>query len=124
MDDAYLWAAVRYVERNPMSAGMVARAQDYRWSSAAAHCGLRKDPLLDPAFPPPGLVEHWADWLSTPENEEKTRQIRQATNTGRPCGEKEYVQRIEHCLGRNLTPAPRGRKPRSIHPKQDDLFND
>ncbi len=39
LDETYLWAAVRYVERNPVRAGMVERAEAYRWSSAQAHCG-------------------------------------------------------------------------------------
>jgi putative transposase len=40
MDEPHFWAAVRYVERNPVRAGMVARAEHYPWSSAPAHCGL------------------------------------------------------------------------------------
>ena len=40
LDEAHLWAAIRYVELNPVRAGMVARAEDYKWSSAPAHCGL------------------------------------------------------------------------------------
>jgi putative transposase len=50
MDDAHLMAAVRYVEQNPVTAGMVARAQDWRWSSAASHIAGRRtrdDPLTD-----------------------------------------------------------------------------
>ena len=35
----YLWSAIRYVERNPVRAGMVKKAEDYPWSSASAHCG-------------------------------------------------------------------------------------
>jgi putative transposase len=36
LDDAHAWAAVRYVERNPLRAGMVDRAEEYPWSSARA----------------------------------------------------------------------------------------
>jgi putative transposase len=46
LDEDYLWAAVRYVERNPVRARMVRKAENYRWSSASAHCGLRTDPVL------------------------------------------------------------------------------
>jgi len=46
LDDAYLWAAIRYVGRNPIRVGLAERAEDYRWSSAAAHCGLRSDVVL------------------------------------------------------------------------------
>ena len=40
----WTWAAIRYVERNPVRAGVVAVAESYSWSSAAGHCGLRVDP--------------------------------------------------------------------------------
>ena len=46
LDERHCWAAIRYVERNPVRAGMLACAEDYPWSSAAAHCGLRKDMIL------------------------------------------------------------------------------
>jgi hypothetical protein len=45
----HLWRALAYVERNPVRAGMVARAADYRWSSAAAHLtGQDASGILDP----------------------------------------------------------------------------
>lgn len=40
LDDTYLWAAIRYVERYPARARRVRRAENYPWSSAATHCGL------------------------------------------------------------------------------------
>jgi len=39
LDRPHFWAAVQYVERNPVRARLVRRAWDYAWSSAAAHCG-------------------------------------------------------------------------------------
>src|SRR5579871_6903054 len=39
LDDAHLWEALRYAELNPLRAGLVAAAEQWRWSSAAAHCG-------------------------------------------------------------------------------------
>ena len=46
LDESHAWAALRYVERNPVRAGMTARAEDYPWSSARSHCGATTDPLL------------------------------------------------------------------------------
>ena len=46
LDEAYLWASIRYVERNPVRARMVKKAENYRWSSAQAYCGLREDSRL------------------------------------------------------------------------------
>jgi putative transposase len=64
LDEAHLWAAVRYVERNPARASLAARAEEYRWSSATAHCGLAAKGLLSGEFPPPGVVEDWSAWLT------------------------------------------------------------
>jgi len=61
MDDAHLMAAVRYVEQNPVAARIVARAEDWRWSSARSHVAGRRnrdDPLTDVA----ALGAHVANW--------------------------------------------------------------
>ena len=39
LDDEHYRTALRYIERNPPRAHLVAFAADYRWSSAAAHLG-------------------------------------------------------------------------------------
>lgn len=111
MDDRHAWAAVRYVERNPLRAEIVQRAQAYRWSSAAAHCGLRKDALLTDDFPPPHVIEDWSAWLSKGERDEVVEHLRRHTQSGRPFGSQSFVDRLEHLLGRPLRPKKRGRKP-------------
>lgn len=40
LETNHLWKALRYVELNPVRAGLVRTAKDWRWSSARAHCGL------------------------------------------------------------------------------------
>lgn len=44
--ESYLWAVARYIEKNPVVAGVVDTAEDYRWSSAAYHLQSRPDPYL------------------------------------------------------------------------------
>ena len=39
LDPTHLWSALRYVERNPVRAGMAAQPEEHTWSSAAAHSG-------------------------------------------------------------------------------------
>ena len=46
LDDYHLFAATRYVERNPVRAGLVDRPEDYHWSSAAAHLAGQDDRLV------------------------------------------------------------------------------
>jgi putative transposase len=65
---AFLWKAVRYVERNPLRAGLAARPEQYPWSSAAHHCGLRPDdPLVAPDSPLEGAIHGWTQWLAEPD---------------------------------------------------------
>lgn len=114
MDDEHLWAAVRYVERNPVRAKMVAHAADYEWSSAQGHCGLRRDPLLDAAFPPPGQVQDWAEWLTnaSEDNDAMTR-LRRMTRVGRPCGGHDFLLALEEGLGRRVRRRKPGPRPKS-----------
>ncbi len=45
--DAALINAVRYIERNPVAAGLVASPQDWPWSSAREHMAEVAEPILD-----------------------------------------------------------------------------
>jgi len=112
LDEAHLWAAVRYIERNPVRAHLVERAEEYPWSSAAAHCGLLATPLLSTGFPPAGVIENWSQWLADKENDEATTRVRRHTHTGRPCGSTTFVDRLEHLLSRSLRCQKRGPKPK------------
>ena len=111
LDDTHLWAAVRYIERNPVRAGLVERAPDYPWSSAWAHCGLGTHHVLSPGFPPPGVIEDWAAWLGE-EDDAISQEIRARTRTGGVCGSQEFVQSVQDILGRIVRSAKRGRKPK------------
>ena len=113
MDEDHLWTAVRYVELNPVRAGLAARAEDYPWSSAAAHCGLRRDPALSGEFPPQGVIEDWSSWLAAGDNETSVRALRTHTHTGRPCGTSGFVAMLEGLLDRTLGPKKRGPRPKA-----------
>jgi putative transposase len=100
--------AIRYVERNPVRAGLVERAEDYAWSSAAARCGLRDDLLISGECPFVSEIAHWSEWLRTTEDEKIEDMIRRHTRTGRPLGPKTFLERLEGQTGRNLLPRKRG----------------
>ena len=112
LDEPYLWNAIRYVERNPVRAGMVERAEDYDWSSAAAHCGLREDSLLSSDLPLLGQVEDWATWLSGDLSAQEMEVLRGRTHSGRPCGDDAFLRNLSTQLGRDLLPKKRGPKPK------------
>jgi len=112
LDEAYLYAAVRYVELNPVRAGIVGRAQDFPWSSAAAHCGLRHDPLLvarDAWLPDVGGPAAWSDWLACGDRPEQLAVLRANTRKELPCGSEAFVTELERLAGRPLRPGSRGR---------------
>jgi putative transposase len=112
LDEAYLWAAVRYVERNPVRAGMERRAENYRWSSAAAHCGHRTDSLLnlDSAWSKQfTAIDDWSAWLAEGDETEEIRILRQNADKGLPCGNADFIRRLEKKVGRQLAYRPQGR---------------
>ena len=126
LDEAHLWNAVRYVERNPVRAGIVGRAEDYRWSSAAAHCGLREDPVLSSDLPLIAMIPDWSAWLSEDQKPEELAFIRERTRTGRPCSSDEFARELESRIGRPLLPRKRGpvKKPAKLaDPVKDDQKN-
>lgn len=112
LDEAYLWAAVRYVERNPVRAGLVELAENYRWSSAAAHCGNVMDGVLisksrwSKQF---AAADNWSEWLSEGDEMEKIQVLRRNTQKGLPCGNASFVKRLEKKAGRMLEYHPQGR---------------
>jgi putative transposase len=113
LDDEYFWAAIRYVELNPIRAGMVRRAEDYEWSSAAAHCGIRRDPLLsasDVWRRRLGAIGDWSAWLAAGESTDSVEVLRRRADKGLPCGSTEFVEALEQASGRDLRDRPRGRQ--------------
>ena len=91
LDEAYLWFCVRYVERNPVRAGMVGRAEDYPWSSAADHCGLRRDELTEKDSVHWKMFEgitDWAGWLAEGDDTERLESVRRNIQKNLPCGSK------------------------------------
>ncbi|HUU22719.1 MAG TPA: hypothetical protein VM389_09310 [Phycisphaerae bacterium] len=92
-----------------MRAGLVRRAERWAWSSAAAQCRQRNDPLLAP-IEMPWPVDDWSAYLQD-EDAEETGALRLRTRTGRPWGPVEFVRRLESKLGRSLLPGKRGPKP-------------
>jgi putative transposase len=112
LDEDYLWAAMRYVERNPVRARMVRKAENYRWSSAAAHCGLRTDPVLTRKPSWRRLFESvgdWSAWLAEGDEPQRLEVLRRNVDKGLPCGSEKFIQKLEKMTGRALQYRPRGR---------------
>jgi putative transposase len=114
MDWGHYVNAVRYVLQNPVRAGLVAKAEEYLWSSAAARCGLRDD-LLISNHPLLAEIPNWADWLML-EDSQANDLIRRNTRTGCPIGSTEFVRAVELQTGRKLLSQKRDRPPHENPP--------
>jgi putative transposase len=111
MDERYLVAAVRYIETNPVRAGLCTRAADWPWSSARAHLRGEDDTLVEVA-PMLSLVSDWTDYLHEPSDETLSTDLHRHMCTGRPLGDETFIDRLEQQLKRPLRPQKRGPKPR------------
>jgi putative transposase len=114
LDESYLWAAIRYVERNPVRAGLALRAETYRWSSAAAHCGLRPDAVLTRSEAwknTLATVDDWSSWLADGDDPGRINVLRENLGKGLPCGSEEFVEGLERATGQCLRVRPQGRPP-------------
>ncbi len=111
----HLRAALAYVDRNPQRAGMVRRAGDYRWSSAAAHItGKDEAGILDMAWwEREGLASQWEAVLHL-EDENAASSLRRCTYAGRPFGSESFLREMSELFGRYWT---RGRPKKEKAPR-------
>jgi putative transposase len=101
LSEAHLYAAIRYVENNPVRAKIVKKAWDYPWSSARAHVFKQNDPLLEDNF----VISEIKDWKAFLLQEDDSRiaaLFKSHTNTGRPLGDSQFIDQIEGLTGRIL----------------------
>ena len=105
LDGTHAWKALAYVERNPVRAGLVESAEQYRCSSAAAHCLDQDDSgRLDVwEWRRYYTGERWREALqSGVEEEAQNERIREATRRGAPLGSDAFVEQIGRKLGRRI----------------------
>ena len=111
MDEPHLLTAARYVELNPVRAGLVRRARDWKWSSARAHLAGRDDGLAETA-PLLDLVGDWKACLAGGLDADARDALRRHERTGRPLGSERFVAALEARLGRALKRRKPGPKPK------------
>lgn len=116
MDERYVIACARYIERNPVRAGMVKNLYDWNWSSAKIHCGMDKHDILgvNDLF---DYVDYpqkdWKKFVEEPDEIDEIKIIREQTRRGRPLGEDSFIKKLEKKLNRFLMLKPRGRPRRN-----------
>jgi putative transposase len=120
--DEHLSTVCRYVERNPLTAGAVKRAEDWRWSSlyVREHGSDELRSILTD-----GPTPRRADWLShvnEPLTQKETERLEISLKRGRPFGDDTWTQRTAQTLGLEHTLRSEGRpKKQSTHDKCNSL---
>ncbi len=105
--DDHLYIVLRYIERNPLRAGLVQRSQDWPWSSL--RWWRRR---VRPAYLSEGPMERPSDWVrrvNRPETDAELEAVRKSVNRGAPFGTKAWQTRTANRLGLQSTLHPRGR---------------
>ena len=102
MDERHLFAAIRYVSLNPVRAKLVARADEWPWSSVRAHLAGKNDRLVvvEPVLRRmPDFMEQMASGAA---DDGAFWDLRRAETSGRPLGDRVFVAELEQRLGRAL----------------------
>jgi putative transposase len=115
-DDEHVLTVLRYIEANPLRAGIVADAADYRWSSYRVHGLGETSDLVSPLVtyeqlsPNPAVRRRkWAVKVHQPMKEALAAAVRRSVETGLPYGDQRWVTRLANRLDLDLTIRPRGR---------------
>jgi putative transposase len=115
LDDRSVFEEVRYIENNPVRAGLVERAEDYPWSSARHHVLGALDPVIMDGCFLIGEIKDWRAYLEGTGDDPILTRTWHSLKTGRPAGGEGFVRGLEEIMGRRLVALPRGR-PRKIVP--------
>ena len=109
LDEKHLYTAVRYVENNPVRAGIVRKPHRYKWSSARSHINREKDSVLSQDCYLEKEIEDWLEYLRKKGDEQIIGNIRKSSMTGRPCGDDRFMKKLERLFGKRLRALPWGR---------------
>ena len=104
--ESYLLECSRYIELNPLRAGIVGRPEQYRWSSFGAKAGLWEDRRLDldPCHLAMGETEQqrqsrYAAFVSRGVRSSELMLIREALQRGQLTGSERFVDEIDRKVG-------------------------
>lgn len=105
LDEPHLILAARYIERNPVRAGLVEKPWQWLWSSALEHVNGKTDGIikLGNLFEIVGMSHSsWKEYIDKQEKEDLLQRIRKYTIKGSPLGTTEFVEKLEGETGRKL----------------------
>jgi putative transposase len=105
--DGHLLTVLRYVERNPLRARLVRRAENWQWSSLPQRTATTRSAWL--AAGPVDLPRNWAERVNRPETDAELDAVRRSIMRGAPFGKENWSRRVATRLGLEASLRPRGR---------------
>ena len=122
--ERYLFSCMRYIELNPVRAGIVVRPEDYAWSSFRRNTGgdeftwlVATDEYLSLGSDPAERAEAYRSLFGQPLDAGELAAIRECARKGCPFGSPAFVARTERLLGRPARTRPQGRPRRRAQEK-------
>jgi len=107
-EDHHLLTVMRYIERNPVAAGLVGCAEDWPWSSGKFRCD-RPDGITTAS--PIDLHPDWMERVNVPQSAKELKALRTSIERGRPFGDAVWTRGTAARLGLANSLRPRGRPP-------------
>ena len=117
--DAYLLTCHRYIELNPVRAGLVVHPAQYPWSSCAHYALGSRDPLITRHAIFDQLAGAMDTFMARYQDDMDLKmldRIRTTVNQGWALGTTAFLERVEGILGRSARPPKRGRPFKSDKP--------
>ncbi len=115
----YLLTCYRYIELNPVVAGMVNTPEEYRWSSYPCNAWGKYDELVTAheLYLRVGNIDeercrHYRELFSVALSDVDVHQVRDSLNRNYPVGNDQFKVQIESALGRKIGSGTRGRPKR------------
>ena len=122
--DEHLLAVLRYVERNPLRAGLVERAEDWRWGSLYRRTQGTADEQALLTESPVALGRSWCEHVNRPQSEGEVEAIRRSLKRGQPFGGEKWTEKVTKQLGLEHTFRPRGRPKKEAGESNDGQKSD
>lgn len=114
--NAYLLSCLRYVERNPVKAGMVENAVDYEWSSYSQHAGKADEKWIDDDSMYLSLgssqlerERHYIEYVNQAGSEQENQLIKKALQRNQLTGSARFIDEVERRLGVRIEQRGQGR---------------
>lgn len=116
--DEHFLIVCRYVERNGLRAGLVAKAEAWPWCSLSRRQGAEQSDRPTLTAGPVAWPSNWCAWVNRPQSEAELEALRRCMQRGQPFGSEVWVKRTAARLGLASTLRARGRPHKATKAKE------